>query len=192
VYVTHDQVEAMTLGQRVAVLRDGVLQQCDTPQTLFRRPVNLFVAAFIGSPSMNFVSAVVERGEVRFAGLTLAGATGVRDGQVILGLRPTAFAPGRRDGWRTLTVTPDVVEDLGDERYLIFEVDAPRVDTDAVRAAFDARSADEVTLLASDARARFTARVPADVPATIGAPVTLSVDPSRLYFFDPATGAALG
>src|ERR671918_3119154 len=69
VYVTHDQVEAMTLGQRVAVLRDGMLQQVDTPQRLFRQPVNLFVAAFIGAPSMNFVHASVERGAVRFAGI---------------------------------------------------------------------------------------------------------------------------
>ena len=65
VYVTHDQVEAMTLGQRVAVLRDGVLQQCDTPQELFDRPANLFVAAFIGSPSMNLVEATVDGGRVR-------------------------------------------------------------------------------------------------------------------------------
>ncbi len=74
VYVTHDQVEAMTLGQRVAVLRDGILQQVDTPQNLFHRPVNLFVAAFIGSPSMNLVDADVADGRVSFAGFNLDAA----------------------------------------------------------------------------------------------------------------------
>jgi multiple sugar transport system ATP-binding protein len=199
VYVTHDQIEAMTLGQRVAVLRDGTLQQCDTPQVLFRNPVNLFVAAFIGSPSMNFVQATVSRGAARFADVELPVNGGPPDGDVVLGIRPTAFGAGGPDGgrdggrdrWPTLRIIPEVVEDLGDERYVIFELEAPRVDTDAVRAALDARSPDEVSLFA-DARARFTARLPADAPVTIGEPLTVSVDASRLYFFDPATGAALG
>ena len=77
VYVTHDQVEAMTLGQRVAVMRDGVLQQCDTPQTLFHEPANLFVAAFMGSPSMNVVEAEVADGRVGFAGLSVPLAGGL-------------------------------------------------------------------------------------------------------------------
>ena len=71
VYVTHDQIEAMTLGQRVAVFRDGVVQQCDTPHNLYHHPVNLFVAAFIGSPSMNVVHAVVSNGTASFAGVTV-------------------------------------------------------------------------------------------------------------------------
>jgi multiple sugar transport system ATP-binding protein len=190
VYVTHDQVEAMTLGHRVAVLRDGVLQQCDTPQALFRRPVNLFVAAFIGSPSMNFVPAVVERGVVRFADMAIAVNQSLPDGPTVLGVRPTAFAPSGRDGWPAMTIVPDVVEDLGDERYVIFEVAESRVDTDAVRAALDARSPDEIQLLAEE-RARFTARLPADAPAVVGSPMTIAIDPDRLYFFDPDTGAAV-
>ncbi len=194
VYVTHDQIEAMTLGQRVAVLRDGTLQQCDTPQGIFRNPVNLFVGAFIGSPSMNFVEAVVERGVVRAAGIEVPGVP-APDGPVILGIRPTAFSVDRPAGhsgdWPTITVTPAVVEDLGDERYVIFDVDAPRVDTDATRAAVDARTTDDVLLLPDEQRARFTARIPADAPLTVGEPLTLAVDPSRLYFFDPATGDAL-
>jgi multiple sugar transport system ATP-binding protein len=190
VYVTHDQIEAMTLGQRVAVLRDGILQQCDTPQHLFRNPVNLFVAAFIGSPSMNFVDATVQRGVVRFADVEITAAGPVADGTVVLGIRPTAFAPAGRDGWPTLTITPQVVEDLGDERFVIFDLKAPRVDTDAVRAALDARSADEVTLIA-DEHARFTARLPADAPVPVGEPLTISVDPSRMYFFDPDSGLAV-
>ena len=89
VYVTHDQVEAMTLGQRVAVLRGGVLQQCDTPEMLFEHPANLFVAAFIGSPAMNLVEAVVEDGEARFGScrLPLASGSPLR-GRIVLGIRP--------------------------------------------------------------------------------------------------------
>jgi multiple sugar transport system ATP-binding protein len=196
VYVTHDQIEAMTLGHRVAVLRDGLLQQFDTPHALFREPVNLFVAAFIGSPSMNLASATVAGGQLRFAGLNvplpsdspLAGA----DRAVILGVRPTAFAAGEGDGdWPRLTVKPAVVEDLGDERYVIFDLDAPKVDTDATRAAFSARTADDALLVPDEARARFTIRLPADASVTIGEPLTVSVDPRRLYFFDPDSGAAL-
>ncbi len=127
VYVTHDQVEAMTLGQRVAVLRDGVLQQCDTPQSLFHRPVNLFVAAFIGSPSMNVVEATVADGRVTFAGLSLplpAGSSPVASGprSVILGIRPTdlrlaADAPADQP---RIMVRPDVVEELGGVSNLLF------------------------------------------------------------------------
>ena len=89
VYVTHDQVEAMTLGQRVAVLRGGVLQQCDTPEMLFEHPANLFVAAFIGSPAMNLVEAVVEDGEARFGTcrVPLAPGSPLR-GRIVLGIRP--------------------------------------------------------------------------------------------------------
>jgi multiple sugar transport system ATP-binding protein len=195
VYVTHDQVEAMTLGQRVAVLRDGMLQQIDTPQRLFRQPVNLFVAAFIGAPSMNFVHASVERGAVSFAGTTIPlpadSPVGTTDRQVILGMRPTAFSLDADHGRPVLTVTPSVIEDLGDERYVIFDVDAPRVDTDATRAAVDARATDDALLVPED-KARFTARLPADAPVTIGSPITLAIDPQRFHFFDPETGAALG
>jgi multiple sugar transport system ATP-binding protein len=195
VYVTHDQIEAMTLGQRVAVLRDGRLQQFDTPRALFREPVNLFVAAFIGSPSMNLASASVGGGQVRFGDVNVplpadSGLAGA-DRKVIVGVRPTAFAPGEVDGWPRLTVKPAVVEDLGDERYVIFDVDAPRVDTDATRAAYSARSADDALLMPDEERARFTIRLPADAPVTIGEPLTVSLDPRRLYFFDPDDGAAL-
>ena len=115
VYVTHDQVEAMTLGDRVAVMRDGVLQQCDTPQNLFKFPVNLFVAAFIGSPAMNLVDARVADGKVEFAGFSLPappreGLAAYEGRNVILGIRPVRLrrrgararsAPARRSPpWR--------------------------------------------------------------------------------------------
>jgi multiple sugar transport system ATP-binding protein len=195
VYVTHDQVEAMTLGQRVAVLRDGLLQQVDTPQVLFRRPVNLFVAAFIGSPSMNFVHAQIANQAVSFADvkIPLPAESKVvgRDRDVILGIRPTAFALASGGGSWVLHAVPEVVEELGDERYVIFDIDAPRVDTDATRAAIDARSTDDALLLPED-RARFTVRLPTDAQVTVGEPFSLTVNPDRLYFFDPETGATLG
>jgi multiple sugar transport system ATP-binding protein len=199
VYVTHDQIEAMTLGQRVAVLRDGVLQQCATPQDLFHHPVNLFVAAFIGSPAMNFVHASVTEEAVRFADVTMplpAGSSlgdagrGGASRQVILGVRPTGFSPAADNGWPVLNAVPEVVEELGDERYVVFDIDAPRVDTDATRAAVEARTADDALLLPED-RARFTVRLPTEVAVAVGKPLSLALNPERLYFFDPDTGDTL-
>jgi multiple sugar transport system ATP-binding protein len=196
IYVTHDQIEAMTLGQRVAVLRDGALQQCDTPQNLFRHPVNLFVAAFIGSPAMNFVRGQVEAGRVRFGDqvLTLPPDSPLsrchRD--AILGIRPTAFAPGGTAGWAPVTVNPSVIEDLGDERYVIFDLAAPPVDTDALQAAHGGARPADVTLLPGADRARWTIRLPADFPVTIGEPLTVSLDTSRLYLFDPDSCDTIG
>jgi multiple sugar transport system ATP-binding protein len=197
VYVTHDQVEAMTLGQRVAVLRDGVLQQCDTPQRLFHRPANLFVAAFMGSPSMNVVEATVAGGRVAFAGLSvpLPPASPLADGprEVILGIRPTdlrhtADAPPDQP---RISVRPDVVEELGGVSNVIFPIDAPRVQTDATRAAIEAASDDDTTLLADDDRARFCAAVDGRRPVAPGEDVELALDNRHLHFFDPATGAAI-
>jgi multiple sugar transport system ATP-binding protein len=195
VYVTHDQVEAMTLGQRVAVLRDGMLQQYDTPQVLFRQPINLFVAAFIGSPSMNFVHAKIADQAVTFADVKIPlpadSPVAGQDRDVILGIRPTAFAIASGGGSWVLHAVPEVVEELGDERYVIFDIDAPRVDTDATRAAIDAQSTDDALLLPED-RARFTVRLPTDTRVVVGEPFSLTVNPDRLYFFDPETGATLG
>jgi multiple sugar transport system ATP-binding protein len=197
VYVTHDQVEAMTLGQRVAVLRDGLLQQVDTPQNLFRRPVNLFVAAFIGSPSMNLVDAHVDNGRVSFAGFSLPLPPGrpAGDGRrrVILGIRPTDFELGTpaAPNLPRLRVKPDVIEDLGSESHLIFTIDAPRVSAEAVRAASDAGDEDEGKLFADDQRAVFTAVLSDRRPIPTDAEVELAVHHSRLHLFDPGTGLAV-
>ena len=197
VYVTHDQVEAMTLGQRVAVLRDGVLQQCDTPQALFHEPTNLFVAAFIGSPSMNVVEATVADGQVAFAGMRLPLPPGsVADGApraIILGIRPTDLrhrgdAP---EGQPCITVVPDLVEELGGVSNVIFPIDAPRVLTDATRAAIEAASDDDATLLADDRRARFCAAIDGRRQVVLGEPVELAVDHRHLHFFDPVSGESL-
>ena len=138
VYVTHDQVEAMTLGQRVAVLRDGVLQQFGDPQELFHRPVNLFVAAFIGSPTMNLVSARCDGERVAFADLSLPlppDLAGTR-GDVVLGLRPGAFelsGPWTDPELPRMEVEAELVEALGDEALVSFRVDAPAVEVEEVR-----------------------------------------------------------
>jgi len=193
VYVTHDQTEAMTLGQRVAVLRDGVLQQCDTPQRLFDEPANLFVAAFIGSPAMNLVNAEVTAGTLDFAGFSvpLAGDSPVkgRPGKVILGIRPTDFVlPVDGGDLPRLRVTPEVVESLGAESNLIFPVDAPRVDSESVRSA---EEGDEGKLFADETRAVFTARVASRTPIPANQPLELALHHADLHYFDPETGAAL-
>jgi multiple sugar transport system ATP-binding protein len=197
VYVTHDQVEAMTLGQRVAVLRDGLLQQYDTPQNLFRKPVNLFVAAFIGSPSMNLVDAQLEDGHVHFADIRLplppASPLARLKQRVVLGIRPTDFERGAAASSTLprITVVPDVVEDLGAENHVIFTVDAPRVSAEAVRAATEATTDEDGKLFVDDLRAVFTACLDARQFITSGAPFELAVDCARLHFFDPETGLAL-
>jgi multiple sugar transport system ATP-binding protein len=195
IYVTHDQVEAMTLGHRVAVLRDGVLQQVDTPQTLFRRPANLFVAAFIGSPSMNLVEADVGDGLVHFAGHELPLPPGRElSGRLIVGIRPTDFADATSadPSLPRLVVRPEVIEDLGSETHLIFPIDAPRVVAEAVQAAVEDLADDEGALFADDQRSLFTARVDSDAAMLSGTAVELSVDTRRMHFFDPVTGAAVG
>jgi multiple sugar transport system ATP-binding protein len=195
VYVTHDQVEAMTLGQRVAVLRDGVLQQVDTPQNLFHSPSNLFVAAFIGSPSMNLIEADVDDDRLSFAGVTMPLPEGSpaagRRGRLIVGIRPTDFAHSAAtdSAWPRLRVLPDVVEDLGAEHHVIFTLDAPRVAVDAVRAAADA-GGEEGKLFADD-RAVFTATLDDSERVAGGSPVELAVNHRRFHFFDPDTGRRL-
>jgi multiple sugar transport system ATP-binding protein len=192
IYVTHDQVEAMTLGQRVAVLRSGVIQQVDTPQALYARPDNLFVAAFIGSPAMNLVEATVSDGVASFAGWNIpldAARRPRREGRVILGIRPEAFEDAALSDSSLPTVDIDVLvlEELGSDTHAIFPIDAPRVEAEDLRAAAD--NEDE-TLIADD-RALWNARLAARTQARPGAPLRLAVDPAQLYFFDPDTGASL-
>jgi multiple sugar transport system ATP-binding protein len=198
IYVTHDQVEAMTLGQRVAVLRDGVLQQCAPPEELYDRPVNLFVAAFIGSPAMNLVGAKLSGGAVSFAGQSLPlperSPLAEREGTAILGLRPTDLelpGPWTEPAQPRLRLEAQVVERLGSESNVIFAVDAPRVDTEATRAAAEAQSSDDDQLLAEDDRALFTARLAGRPEIAPGQQVELVVRTERLYFFDPQSGETL-
>jgi multiple sugar transport system ATP-binding protein len=197
VYVTHDQVEAMTLGDRVAVLRDGVVQQCAPPQELFERPANVFVGAFIGSPAMNLVRAELADGEVTFGGtrLSLAGAEAHGRRSVVLGVRPTSFetaGPSIDPSWPTLTVEVDLVEELGSECNLLFGVDAPAFSGDAVEAAIGGESGpDAGRLLVDEGNARLTAQLAGRAPVQAGSTVELAIDPTQLHLFDCDTGEAL-
>ncbi|MFL5954417.1 MAG: ABC transporter ATP-binding protein [Gaiellaceae bacterium] len=188
VYVTHDQVEAMTLGQRVAVMRDGKIQQLESPSALYARPANLFVAAFIGSPAMNLVEAELDGERVAFGQLAVPlAARPPTTGRVILGIRPEAFEDGAfaPPALRRVDVEVAVVEDLGADAHVIFTLDAPRLDIDEIR---DAAEGETETLIADDRRALLTARVDARSVAQPGQRLTLAVDPSRFHYFDPDTG----
>jgi multiple sugar transport system ATP-binding protein len=202
-YVTHDQVEAMTLGDRVAVMRDGVVQQLDTPQNLYRHPANLFVAAFIGSPSMNLLEARIDHGNVCFADqrIALDGGADLRayDGRtVVLGIRPGDFedaAVWHDDSRPAFDVHVDVSEELGDQVNVIFRLDAAPARSEALR---DASTIEEggadvlVPLVADEGRSVCTACVDPRTSARAGGTVRLSVDPARFHFFDTETGLAIG
>jgi multiple sugar transport system ATP-binding protein len=184
IYVTHDQVEAMTLGQRVAVLRDGKIQQVDTPQALYSTPNNLFVAAFIGSPAMNLVEADVADGMLSFAGYRMPVRV-PQQGRLVVGIRPEAFedAAFADPSLPQIDVTVEVVEELGAETHVIFPIDAAPVDVSG------AREQDEEEVMIGEARTHFTARVDPQTSARPGMPLRLSVDPARFHYFDPDTGA---
>jgi multiple sugar transport system ATP-binding protein len=185
VYVTHDQTEAMTLGQRVAVMRDGKILQCDRPQQLYARPLNVFIAAFIGSPAMNLVEAAYDGEALSFGQYRVPLADGPEQERVILGIRPESFEDARfAPGLPTVEARVAVVEDLGSDIHLFFHVDAPPMTAEVLE------SASEESLLAVD-QALFTARVDARSDAAVGRTVTLAVDPSRFHFFDPASGSRL-
>jgi multiple sugar transport system ATP-binding protein len=188
IYVTHDQIEAMTLGQRVAVMRDGRIQQVDTPQALYARPTNLYVAAFIGSPAMNLVEAEVTGGQVRFGGyaIPLPATDTTPDGRVVVGIRPEAFEDGAfaEPSLPRMDVTVEVVEELGADTHVLFSVAEPRVEVGEVRAA----TGDEDATMGAVEGSLFTARVDPATAAKPAATLRLAVDPSRFHYFDPETG----
>jgi multiple sugar transport system ATP-binding protein len=193
VYVTHDQVEAMTLGQRVAVMRDGRIQQVDIPQNLYGEPVNLFVAAFIGSPAMNLVEATVADGTVEFAGFRVALAPGrrpLREGKVILGIRPESFEDSAfaDPALPQIEAEVSVLEELGADAHVIFAINAPRVTAEELEATVDEPLEG---LIADDQRALFNARVDPRTRAETGQGLRLALDPAQFHFFDPETGSTL-
>jgi multiple sugar transport system ATP-binding protein len=211
-YVTHDQIEAMTLGDRVAILRQGVLQQVDSPQELFERPRNLFVAGFIGSPAMNLVEAELQRAD----GSTVAafGSHRLRvpddvfrlrpalsryvGRQVVLGIRPDDFEDAAlvhdEPVDTRLSLDVDLCETLGREAYLHFTIDAPPVLTEDVRelaADTDLAAVEALEREASARATRFVALVSAKSEAREGGRVELAVDTSLLHFFDRDTGESI-
>jgi multiple sugar transport system ATP-binding protein len=189
-YVTHDQTEAMTMGDRVAVMRDGRLEQVDAPQALYDRPANLFVAAFIGSPAMNLLRGHLELDDGRVI-VVLGGQRlvlpdevlaarpvlgGWIDDEVVIGIRPESLYLDAVGG-----LEPEValVEALGSDVLVHFVTDAPSV---TVADAFDGEDVPET---------RLTARLAPDVVARVGWRLRLGVDLSRVHVFDPESGVAL-
>ena len=208
VYVTHDQVEAMTLGHRVCVLRDGRLQQVDTPQNLFEKPVNLFVAGFIGSPAMNFVNADLVRDDgpaVTFAGYRLpvppdmiddsTGLASYFGKKIVLGIRPSDFEDATLGDstWAKMGVKTNVTEELGSEIHVIFTIDAPQVEHASIaQARSDTAEDDEAVTALVGGKSMWTARVSARSRVRPGQPIELAVDTHNLRFFDPDSGLAIG
>jgi multiple sugar transport system ATP-binding protein len=208
VYVTHDQVEAMTLGQRVCVLRDGQLQQVDSPQQLFEAPVNLFVAGFIGSPAMNFATAELVRDDgpaVTFAGYRLpvpASVLTAKEGldhyfgkKVILGIRPSDFEDGAmaEASWSRVGINVGVTEELGTEIHAIFTIDAPPVEHASIAQATAGDDEEEAGVVAlSGGKSLWTARVSARSRVRPGQALELAIDTTRLHFFDPDSGLSIG
>ncbi|ALA19963.1 MULTISPECIES: ABC transporter ATP-binding protein [unclassified Chelatococcus] len=189
IYVTHDQIEAMTMADRIVIMRDGEIQQIADPDTMFARPENLFVAGFIGSPGMNFLLGNVtadERGaRVSLFGqdvclpVPLAAVPGIAGRPVILGLRPEHIGPAH--GPVSFAVRPRLVESLGSEKYIY--VDLPHENRGApadAKGADDERRGDALIARLVDAGAVAT-----------GEPITLSFDPARLHVFDAETHRAI-
>jgi multiple sugar transport system ATP-binding protein len=203
IYVTHDQVEAMTMGDRVCVLRTGHLQQAATPQELYDRPVNLFVAEFIGSPAMNLVQAELKDGSVRLGGhevrvpeQVLGGRPGLKayDGkEVVVGIRPEDLedASLARDGAAQLTVEIDIREDMGSEVFAHFAVDAKAVQTREVLEAIEEQDVAEAVRERARRGVPFIARLDRTTRAKEGEPLELAIDTARLHFFDPDSGLAI-
>ncbi|HEV2370025.1 MAG TPA: sn-glycerol-3-phosphate ABC transporter ATP-binding protein UgpC, partial [Acidimicrobiales bacterium] len=209
-YVTHDQTEAMTLGDRVAVMRDGRLQQCDPPQVVYDRPANVFVAAFIGSPPVNlYAGRISEDGASVVIGrqalslpdrLRTAPALGpYRGGDVVVGIRPEDMSddPARHgaggDGVR-LEGRVELVEHLGPEKLVHFRLDVDRLQTSDTTPT--AQQADDVGVLAqgqigSEIFAAAQVRVGVTSPLAPGQTAVLSVDTERLLLFDSGSGALL-
>jgi multiple sugar transport system ATP-binding protein len=178
----------MTLGDRVCVMRDGVVQQVDTPDRLFSRPCNMFVAGFIGSPEMNFAAGRIQghtlyMGSHVFplpAGTKIAGYDGKK---VVVGLRPTDIRETGGPDTVEMRVEVELIERLGSEILVVFPLDAPAISADSL--------ADPDTIL-GDGRTSFTARLDASAPAARGRGLSLFVEPAAVHLFDPATGLAIG
>jgi multiple sugar transport system ATP-binding protein len=208
IYVTHDQVEAMTMGDRVCVLRGGLLQQAASPQELYDRPTNLFVAEFIGSPAMNLVQAELARTngrvEVRFGSTRLEVPPAVRGSrptlaayegkQVVLGIRPEDLDDASLARFGTsgvIGVTVDIREDMGAEVFAHFRVDADAVETQEVLEAMEEEDVPGAVRERMRGGVPFIARLERGTRAREGDRLDIAVDTQRLHFFDPATGTAI-
>ena len=202
-YVTPEQVEAMTMGDRVAVIRKGELQQINTPREIYLYPKNIFVAGFIGSPAMNFVYADVKisgkKAELSFGDelITCDGESAKKlekmDGeQIVLGIRPEAFEDSNyakdSEYSGSISIKVTLLEQLGSDSYLHFYKDIKPVQTEAIEEIL-ADEGEDISLLGD--QTKFIARINPNSTAKEGEEIKLSVDQSKLHFFDPDTGNAL-
>jgi multiple sugar transport system ATP-binding protein len=204
VYVTHDQVEAMTMGDRVAVMRAGRIVQADAPQALYDRPADLFVAGFMGSPAMNLVRGRVERGgdglEVVLGTQRLrvspdrAGLAAYTGREVVVGIRPEVFQVSLNGSGagRQLDLPVLLTEALGSDLLVHLDLDAPPVFTgDMLALARELPTHGLSGPTEAATHARITARIPPGMHARPGDTLSLLVDPGRLHFFDPETEQAI-
>ena len=202
-YVTHDQVEAMTMGDRVAVIRKGELQQIDTPREIYLNPRNIFVAGFIGSPSMNFVYANVGvnknsiklnfgNDHIDYKGDKLEKLKAFENKEIVMGIRPEAFEDGNyantSEYSESIKVSVSLLEQLGSDSYIHFYKDIKPVQTEAIEEIL-ADEGEDISVLGDNTK--FIARINPNSAVNEGEEIELKIDPSKLHFFDPETGDAL-
>jgi multiple sugar transport system ATP-binding protein len=201
VYVTHDQTEAMTLGDRVAVMRGGELQQVGTPAELYDEPRNLFVAGFIGSPAMNFMPGELSGGRVKLPiGEVDAGeaASGSTEGKVVAGLRPEHFEDAsivgddlKRERGIVFEVRIDLAESLGSDLYVYFHLDSERIESDQLADLVGANLDETGAAHLRDGQEQIIARLDASSRIRRGDRVELWADTTRLRLFDSKSGESL-
>ena len=199
-YVTHDQVEAMTMGDRVAVIRKGELQQIDTPREIYSNPKNIFVAGFIGSPSMNFVYANVKGkkesielsfgdDKIAYNGPNLDKLREFENTEIVMGIRPEAFEDSNyanKDEFsESMKVTVSLLEQLGSDSYIHFYKDIKPVQTDAIEEIL-ADEGEDLSVLGDNTK--FIARINPNSSVVEGENIEFKVDPSKLHFFEPENG----
>ena len=202
-YVTHDQVEAMTMGDRVAVIRKGELQQIDTPREIYLNPRNIFVAGFIGSPSMNFVYANVEVNnssvklifgddQIDYKGDKLEKLKTFENKEIVMGIRPEAFEDvnyaNKSEYSESIKVSVSLLEQLGSDSYIHFYKDIKPVQTEAIEEIL-ADEGEDISVLGDNTK--FIARINPNSTVVEGEEIEIKIDPSKLHFFDPETGDAL-
>ena len=202
-YVTHDQVEAMTMGDRVAVIRKGELQQIDTPREIYLNPRNIFVAGFIGSPSMNFVYANIGvknssiqlsfgNDQIDYNGEKLDELKAFENKEIVMGIRPEAFEDGNyaneSEFSQSIKVSVSLLEQLGSDSYIHFYKDIKPVQTEAIEEIL-ADDGEDISILGDNTK--FIARINPNSTVVEGEEIELKIDPSKLHFFNPDTGDAI-
>ena len=199
-YVTHDQVEAMTMGDRVAVIRKGELQQIDTPREIYSNPKNIFVAGFIGSPSMNFVYTKIKSNkdavelifgdnQITYRDQKKEKLKSFENKEIVLGIRPEAFEDGHfaneSEYSESIKVKVSLLEQLGSDSYVHFYKDIKPVQTEAIEEIL-ADEGEDITVLGD--KTKFIARINPNSTVTEGEEIELKINPSKLHFFDPESG----